>query len=218
MRRPISEVLCKNRLSRRIDRELDELATHVGLWCALEDRPAFGCPQMLGPDDLDWGAVFNGGLRATGPPNCDVFFDSIELFEGSVEIERIELLTWNSVGQESLLDGVERMLVDRAATRNFIYVKEICPGLGRLLAFALIGVGAVGEDDCKHIIPDKILGLVLGRRCINIRSFDVEFLEITRAFVAQLIGGRKRYQTHVPGISLGIDHALDEACWLMLTL
>src|SRR5262245_42639848 len=112
---------------------------------------------MLGPDDLDWCAVVDGGLSACipartnvdlatlqqlgglgapGPPNRNVLLDRIELLEGSIEIERIELLTWDAVGQQRLLDRVEWMLAHGPATRNFLYIEQICPALGRLLAFA----------------------------------------------------------------------------------
>src|SRR5262245_7784914 len=239
MRRAIGKVLCENRLPRGINREFDEFPAHVGLWRALEDRPALRCPQMLGPDDFDWRTVVDGGLGARipartnvdlatlqelgglgapGPPDRNVLLDRIELLEGSIEIERIELLAWDAVGQHRLLDRVEWMLAHRPATRNFLHIEQICPGLGRLLAFALVSVSAVGKDSCKHIIADEILGLVLGGRCIDVRRFDVQLFEISRAFVAQLIGGGKRDQAHVPGISLRIDHALDEACRLVLTL
>src|SRR5262245_63093103 len=127
MGRPIGKVLCEDRLPRRINREFDEFPTHVGLWRALEDGPALRCPQMLGPNDLDRCTVVDGGLSAripartnvdlatlqelgglgtSRPPNCNVFLDRIELLEGSIEIERIKLLTWDAVGQERLLDRV----------------------------------------------------------------------------------------------------------------
>src|SRR5262245_3165472 len=144
MRRAIGKVLCEKRLPRRINREFNGLPTHVGLRRALQNRPALRCPQMLGPDDLDRGAVVNrglsaripartnvdlatlqelGGLGAPGPPNRNVFLDRIELLEGSIEIERVELLTWDAVGQERLLDRVEWMLAHRPATRNFLHIE-----------------------------------------------------------------------------------------------
>jgi glycosyltransferase involved in cell wall biosynthesis len=49
-------------------------------------------------------------------------------------------------------------------------------------------------------------------------QLDVELLEIARAFVAQLVGGRERKQRHVPSVSLGIDHAFDQARRLVLAL
>src|ERR1043165_1874696 len=123
MRRPVGEVLGEDRLPRRVDGELDELAAQIGLGRTLEDRPAFGRPQMLGPNQLDRGAVVDGrlrarvparayvdlatlqelrGLGAAGPPNRNVLLDGIELLEGPVEIERIELLAGDAVGQQRL--------------------------------------------------------------------------------------------------------------------
>src|SRR5262245_4086831 len=67
MRRPIGEVLRENRLTCRIDGELDELAAHVGLWRALKDRPAFGRPQMLGPNNCHRSAIVYSGLGARVP-------------------------------------------------------------------------------------------------------------------------------------------------------
>src|SRR5262245_18210490 len=110
------------------------------------------------------------------------------------------------------------MLAHGATARNFLHVEQICPGLGRLLPLALIGVAAIGKDRGEYVVADEVLSLVLGGRRIDVRRLDVELFEVARTFVTKLIGGRKRNQTHVPGVRFGIDHALNEARRLMLTL
>src|SRR5262249_34665856 len=110
MCRAVGKVLGEDRLSCRIDRELDELTTHISFGGALQNRPALGGPQVLVPNDVNWSAIVDGGLRTTiprpadvdfaalqelrglgptRPPHVDVLLDGIELLEGPVEVQGI---------------------------------------------------------------------------------------------------------------------------------
>src|SRR5579871_4593690 len=75
------------------------------------------------------------------PPHFDVRLDLVELLEGAVEIERIELVERHAVGDQREDAGARRIAeAERTRAREFLDVPEIGP---RLRAAVRIFVGAV---------------------------------------------------------------------------
>jgi hypothetical protein len=48
-------------------------------------------------------------LGALAPPHFDVWLDLIELLEGTIEVERIELIAWHAVGEQREDQGPRRI-------------------------------------------------------------------------------------------------------------
>ena len=76
--------------------------------------------------------------------------DLVELLEGAIHVDRIDVLQRHAVGEERRLEHVDRMLVQGAAAREFLHVPEIGPVLRPVLP---VLVGAVGDDRRVDVLP-----------------------------------------------------------------
>src|SRR5689334_12923129 len=73
-------------------------------------------------------------LRARLPPNADMRLDRIELLEGAVDVERIELVRRNAVRHQRKLEIVDWTIAQRAWSWELFRVPEIRPVLRSLAA------------------------------------------------------------------------------------
>ena len=212
-------------------------AAEVGVRCPFEDRPALDRPEPLVPRRCAAGApVVDGGLGPArsrsghmstspvfsiwevwappGPPDGDVLLDPVEALEGAVDVAGVELVLRDAVREQRLLDGVERMLPDRAAPRDAGHVPQVLPRRRRLLA--LEDVGAVGEDRRVDVVPVVVRVPELRPDLLHGgEAVEPDLLQVV-AFLHELVGGRLAQERHVPGVRLGVDHALDLAGGLVL--
>ena len=135
-------------------------------------------------------------LRARGPPHRDVGLDLLELLEGAVDVERIELVGRDAVGHQRRLERGDRVIAQRAAARELLHVPEIGPAIGRRLRREFLL--AVGEHARIELIGHRIGGTIgLGHRGA-IRQFrEIELFEQALLAAAQAIAGR--HVDHIPG-------------------
>jgi len=66
-------------------------------------------------------------LVALRPPHLDVRLDLVELPEGAVEVERVDLVGRHAVGQEREHQRARRAVVERARAGKLLDVLEIRP-------------------------------------------------------------------------------------------
>src|SRR5207253_10326404 len=95
------------------------------------------------------------GLRATAPPD-DVFFDGVEFLEGAIQIQRIELVGGNTVGQQGQFQYARaRPFVQRTFAREGFGVEQCVPVFrGRSAELALV----VTEDKGEEERADAVIG------------------------------------------------------------
>src|SRR5258707_10139729 len=125
----------------------------------------------------------------------------------------LELVLRDPVGEQRLLDGVERMLAQRPPAGDSLEVQEILPRDRGLPA--LEGVRAIREDRGVHVVAHAVRRHVLRRDLGDVRMLlELVPLEIAPV-VDQLLGRGLAELRHVPGVGLGVDHALDLARRLM---
>ena len=147
-------------------------------------------------------------LCARGPPHADVRLDLVEAREGAVEIARVDLRGRHAVGHQRFLDGVERMLAQRAAARHLLDVPQIGPRRRGALALEL--VVAIGEHRRVDVGADAIRRHVRRRDRLHHRlGLEAVRLQVLLVAGGQDVDRRQADLGHVPGVGLGVDHALD---------
>ena len=135
-------------------------------------------------------------LRARGPPHRDIGLDLLELFEGAVDVERIELVGRDTVGHQRGLQRGDRVVAQRAAARELLHVPEIGPAIGRGLCREFLLT--VGEHARIELVSHRIRGTIgLGHRGPVWQFREIELLEQALLAAAQAIAGR--HVDHVPG-------------------
>src|SRR5204863_3168279 len=146
-------------LGLRLRSEIDEFPGELAIRRSFEDAPGAGAAHGPLPHELDRDATLLelGGARvpdrhhvdlaiadkllglvALPPPYFDMRFDAVEHLEGSLDIERIELVPRHSVREQGE-NHVARGIVDaqRARTGKFLNIPEVGPrsraGVGKLV-------------------------------------------------------------------------------------
>ena len=135
-------------------------------------------------------------MRARGPPHRDVGLDLLELLEGAVDVERIELVGRDTVGHQRRLQRGDRVIAQRAAARELLHVPEIGPAIGRGLGRVFLLT--VGQHARIELVGHRIRGTIgLGHRGAVRQFREIEFFEQALLAAAQAIAGR--HVDHVPG-------------------
>src|SRR6266446_3990287 len=137
----------------------------VGILGALRDDEAALLQRAFAPFDFDRRALLDdvveaavparrqhdllveqklGRLLAGRPPGCDVRLDLVELLEGAVEVDGIELVLRHAVGQQRELEIVGRVVAHGTRAGKLLGVPPFRPGLGMAAAFEHIG--AIADD------------------------------------------------------------------------
>src|SRR5262245_45369375 len=103
------------------------------------------------------------GRLAGRPPRGDVRLDLVELLEGAVEVDGIELVHRHAIGQQRELQIVGRMVAHGARARELLGVPPFRPGLGMAAAFE--DVAAIADDGGvdrrgKNVGAARLLGIL----------------------------------------------------------
>src|SRR5207344_1063175 len=155
--------------------ERDQLPRELAVWRSLEHGPRARAANRPVPNDLDRNALLLEFARARvpnrhhvdftiadellrlgtlTPPHFDVRFDLVELVEGAVDVEGVELIARDPVGEQREDQRSGRIAQAQAAVaRESLDVPEIRPRPGTAVA---IFVTAIAKGRADNILRDAI--------------------------------------------------------------
>ncbi|MNU90175.1 hypothetical protein D3C71_800320 [compost metagenome] len=125
------------------------------------------------------------------PERQDVRLDLVDLLQGPWHVQRVQLVSWNAVGQQRRFEHAVHPFVQRALAGEFLHVPEIGPGLGPVFTefFAV-----PGHHVAELVAGDAVIGRERRGHLIALDGVVVQWLQ--DLFPAQ----------HDGAVALDVDH------------